>query len=447
MHFVLDESVLNTSATPHIIPRDEHPVSRKQISDNALKVIHRLNEHGYEAYLVGGGVRDILLGQQPKDFDVSTSAHPEQVHALFRNSRLIGRRFKIVHIMFGREIIEVATFRGPAEQTDSKQNSQQHKQSDQGMLLRDNVYGTVEDDVMRRDFTVNSLYYSPKNFCIYDFVGAQQDFASKTLRLIGEPEQRYREDPVRMLRALRFKSKLGFTLEQSAEQGIFEHAELIQNVAAARLFDEVIKLFVCGFGLQIFDDLKASGLFKALLPASARCLEQDPNAALYEQIIRAGLGNTDKRIKADKPVTPGFLYAVLLWPEVARLWQHYQDQGLPEFPALQQASNDAIHQQLATITIPKRFSLMMKEIWEFQIRLRKTRGRWPKQLITHKRFRAGYDFLLLREQSGEKLGGLGDWWTRYQAQHPELVGSAKTSPERSDKRPPQKRRRRPRRPS
>lgn len=435
-----------------VIPRDEHSVSRKLISENALKVIHRLNEHGYEAYLVGGGVRDILLGGHPKDFDVSTDAHPEQVHALFRNSRLIGRRFKIVHILFGREIIEVATFRGPAEQTDdankskTKSNAQQHKQSEQGMLLRDNVYGTLEDDVLRRDFTANALYYSPKDFCVYDFVGGVDDLKAGQLKLIGDPEQRYREDPVRMLRALRFKSKLGFEIEERAEQAIHAHAELIEQVAPARLFDEIIKLFVSGYGANIFTDLDRSGLFASLFPSVAHTLKNASRADYYRRLIKAGLNNTDKRIQADKPVTPGFLYAVLLWPEVDRLWQQYQDEGLPEFPALQTAGHQALQAQLPYITIPKRFSLMMKEIWELQIRLKKTRGRWPKQLLTHKRFRAGYDFLLLREQAGEDLNNLGQWWTQFQAQHPDLVNQARKSDRPASQKPkrrPNHRKRRP----
>ena len=398
----------------NIIERNDHNVSRKLISPNALKVIHRLNAGGFEAYLVGGGVRDIILGQQPKDFDIATSAHPEEVHELFKNSRLIGRRFKLVHILFGREVIEVATFRGSSVQ----ESSASSKQSEQGMLLRDNVYGTIEDDAIRRDFTANALYYSPKNFCVLDFVDALNDMEQKTLRLIGEPEQRYREDPVRMLRAIRFKSKLGFSLEAKTGQAISESASLLQNVAAARLFDEVVKLFLSGYALDIFKDLVDFGLFTSLFPASAHVLESHKDKEFYLAFIQAGLSNTDKRIQQEKPVTPAFLYATALWPEVHRLWQQKMAEGESEFPAMQFASQAAISAQLAYITIPKRFSLMMKEIWEFQIRLKKTSGRWPKQLILHKRFRAGYDFLLLREQAGENLSDLGKWWTEFQVKHP-----------------------------
>lgn len=423
---------MTTSQTiePTVIPRDQHNISRKLISEHALKVIHRLTEKGFEAYLVGGGVRDILLGGHPKDFDISTDATPEQVHALFRNSRLIGRRFKLVHIMFGREVIEVATFRGPAEKVDP--NLQ--KASTEGMLLRDNVYGSMQDDALRRDFTANALYYSPKTFCIYDYIDAMSDIEDRKLRLIGEPEQRYREDPVRMLRALRFKAKLGFEIEEHASDAIKKYASLIENVAAARLFDEVIKLFVSGHGLLILHDLMQYGVFEALFPAVHHTLTSNDKKQFYMTLIEAGVSNTDARIQIGKPVTPAFLYAVLLWPEVDRLWRQHIAEGEPEFPALQHAAHIAIQQQLPHITIPKRFLLMMKEIWEFQIRLKKTKGRWPKQLIEHKRFRAAYDFLLLREQAGENLNGLGKWWTEFQIDNPVPVHAPKgRSNNRNDK--------------
>lgn len=415
-----------------VIARDQHNVSRKLMSPNALKVISRLNNSGFEAYLVGGGVRDILLGGEPKDFDIATDAHPEQVHELFRNSRLIGRRFKLVHILFGREVIEVATFRGAAPVADGKS----HKQSDQGMLLRDNVYGSMEDDALRRDFTANALYYSSKDFAVYDYVGAMADIKSKTLRLIGDPETRYREDPVRMLRAIRFKAKLGFTIEEQASHAIYKQASLIESVAAARLFDEIIKLFVCGKGEAAYYLLREYELFRYMFPAVTHTLDRHDDRAYYEKFIVAGLRNTDIRIQADKPITPAFLYAVILWPEVDRLWQKNMQSGLPEFPALQQASQQAVQDQLPFITIPKRFTLMMKEIWELQIRLKKTSGKWPHQLIEHKRFRAAYDFLLLRELAGKDLDNLGNWWTDFQKKNPV---PARTSEHRSGPRPNRKR--------
>lgn len=395
-----------------IIPRDSHPISRKQLSPSALKVMYRLENSGYKAYLVGGCIRDLLLGIQPKDFDIATDAHPEQVHKLFSNSRLIGRRFKLVHVLFGREIIEVATFRG------SNEGSHAQQQTSDGMLTRDNVYGTIEEDAARRDFTANALYYSATDFNIYDYSGALDDIEQNTLRLIGNPDERYREDPVRMLRALRFSEKLNFDIEQAAEDKIYEHASLMSNVAPARLFDEVIKLFVSGHGRDIFKRLYETKLFHTMFPSVAHVLDKDKSQVSI-QFIEAALNNTDKRILQDKPITPAFLYASLLWPEVRRIWEHkVQIEGLSDFPALQQAGHTAIENQLPSVMIPKRFILMMREIWEMQIRLAKNTSRRASQLVTHPRFRAGYDFLLLREQAGELSPGLGAWWTNYQKTNP-----------------------------
>ncbi|MFT6122220.1 MAG: poly(A) polymerase [Oleiphilaceae bacterium] len=403
---------------PNIIPRDQHCVSRNLISPSALKVMHRLHSKGYEAFLVGGGVRDILLGKQPKDFDISTNAHPEQVHALFKNSRLIGRRFKLVHILFGREMIEVATFRGKSDEQSKKSET---NQSEHGMLLRDNVYGTVEEDAVRRDFTINALYYSPQNFCVYDYLDGLKDIKAQQLRIIGDPETRYREDPVRMLRALRFSAKLNFDIEPNTSDPIIEMAPLLSNIPAARLFDEMLKLFLSGHAVEIFKNLLHYKLFDALFPQVNHTLQTNKQAEHYKQFILEGLKNTDTRIQAEKPVTPAFLYATLIWPEVNRKWQQLQSEGVPEFPALQQASQSAIQNQLAHISIPKRFTLMMKEIWEYQIRLTKTQGRRPFLLIEQPRFRAAYDFLLLREQAGEDVNGLGQWWTTFQVKNPAPV--------------------------
>ncbi len=407
-----------TSLKPHIIPRDQHPVSRKLISISALKVMQRLNESGYDAYLVGGGVRDILLGEQPKDFDIATNAHPEQIHKLFKNSRLIGRRFKLVHILFGREIIEVATFRGSAEQNDGKQ-------SEHGMLLRDNVYGTIEEDAVRRDFTINALYYSTKDFSIYDYVNSLEDIQKRQIALIGDPETRYREDPVRMLRAIRFAAKLDFQIEANTKAPIRSLSSLLSNVPAARLFDEILKLFLSGKGVAIWGLLNEFDLLKPLFPALAHTLQHDERAKYYDNFVRLALRNTDQRIRAEKPVTPAFLYAALLWPEIDRKWQRLQEEGVPRFPALHQATSEALRDQLPHISIPKRFTLMMKEIWELQIRLEKIQGKKPLALIEHPRFRAAYDFLLLREQAGEDLKGLGQWWTDFQVKHPVPVSTRK----------------------
>ena len=395
----------------NIISRDNHCVSRRLLSPSALKVMQRLHEHGFKAYLVGGGVRDILLKQQPKDFDIATNAHPEQVHTLFKNSRLIGRRFKLVHILFGREIIEVATFRGKAEE-------HKEKQSEHGMLLRDNQYGTLEEDAVRRDFTINALYYSPKDFNIYDYVNSLSDIQDKLIRLIGDPETRYREDPVRMLRALRFAAKLDFDIEKKTKQAIIELAPLLGNISPARLFDEVLKLFLSGKAVTVFKALRHYNLFEPLFPNINHTLLHNSKRAFYLAMIEHGLNNTDERVRAEKPITPAFLYATLLWPEVDRRWSQLKGDGIADFPALQQASQQTLSDQVKHISIPKRFSLMMKEIWEFQIRLRRIQGKKPLQLIEEPRFRAAYDFLLLRELAGENCQGLGKWWTEFQVKHP-----------------------------
>lgn len=424
-----------------IIPRDEHPVSRKNISPSALKVMYRLESAGFKAYLVGGCIRDLLLGIQPKDFDIATDAHPEQVHKLFSNSRLIGRRFKLVHVLFGREVIEVATFRGSSESSAAQQ------QTAEGMLTRDNVYGTIEEDAVRRDFTANALYYSATDFQVYDYCEALADIEAKTLRLIGEPEERYREDPVRMLRAVRFAEKLNFRIEENAEQKISELSHLMSLVAPARLFDEVVKLFVSGSGLGIFDRLYGSGLFKSMFPNVHHAITNNAEG-YYLTFIKAALTNTDKRVAQDKPITPAFLYASLLWPEVHRVWQQKMSEGLSEFPALQQAAHQAVETQLSNVMIPKRFILQMREIWEMQIRLVKNTSRRAAQLVTHPRFRAGYDFLLLREQSQEIAPGLGQWWTQYQEENP-VATSSRNRPHGNKRPPPRKRpnnRRNPKRP-
>ncbi|MCG8612776.1 MAG: polynucleotide adenylyltransferase PcnB [Pseudomonadales bacterium] len=391
----------------NIIPRSEHHVSRNDISDHALKVLYRLNKAGHEAYLVGGGVRDLLLHKHPKDFDIATSASPEEVHNLFRNSRLIGRRFKLVHVLFGREIIEVATFRGQHKEDDKHSAS-----SEEGMILRDNVYGTKEEDALRRDFTVNALYYCVKDFSIHDYANGLEDLNKKQLRLIGDPDTRYREDPVRMLRAVRFATKLDFDLEPSTAKPITELADLLAHIPSARLFEEVLKLFMSGHALENFLMLRELGLFKHLFPDADACLDQN-NERDY-RFIEIALKNTDIRIKQDKPVTPAFLYSAFLWLPLQEEWQRSQKAGNSAFPALHLAANKVIDRQTRATSIPKRFGIPMKEIWEMQLRLPKRQGKRAEQIASHPRFRASYDFLLLREQSGENLDGLGQWWTDYQ---------------------------------
>ncbi|GGX85401.1 poly(A) polymerase I [Litchfieldella qijiaojingensis] len=427
-----------------IIPREDHPVSRKLFSEAALKVLYRLHNAGFEAYLVGGCIRDSLLGKAPKDFDVATNATPEQLRDLFRNSRIIGRRFRIVHVRFGREVIEVTTFRGKPGDDHGEHIAHQ---SEHGLLLRDNVWGNIEEDALRRDFTVNALYYNIADFSIHDWADGVRDIESRTLRLIGDPETRYREDPVRMLRAIRFATKLGFRLDADTEAPIRELAPLLLQIPPARLFDEVLKLFLAGHAVDTFHALRDYGLFAMLFPEAYEAMAELPWA---ESLIERALDNTDTRIREERPVTPAFLFAALLWPGVARRMDDIQAEGMPPIPALQAASQQAVSRQLQHISIPKRFSLPMRDIWDLQLRLPKRRGKRAIQTREHPRFRAAYDFLLLREEAGEIDPGLGQWWNAFQnaddhEQHRmlgKLDGSDPSGADNGRKRRPRKRRRR-----
>ncbi len=426
----------------NIIPRDHHPVSRKKISPNAVKVLYRLNNAGFDAFLVGGGVRDIYLNDTPKDFDIATNATPEEVRSLFGNCRLIGRRFRLAHVRFGREIIEVATFRAGHDKVE--ESSVQAATNQEGQILRDNVYGNQQEDALRRDFTVNALYYSVADFSVYDYVGGVQDLEDRLLRLIGDPATRYREDPVRMLRAARFSAKLDFAIESATAAPIEELAPLLLNIPSARLFEEVLKLFLSGQGFRTFSILRELGLFKFLFPGADDLLEA--GAPYAEKLLTAALKNTDSRINANKPVTPAFLYATMLWPEVLQNKTVYTEQGLPPLPATHKAAQIVIEQQIKHTALPRRFSQPMKEIWELQERLVKRQGRRAEALLEHPRFRAAYDFLLLREQSGEQLEGLGDWWTEFQQSDPNhrLKLQEKTSGKSGKPRRPRRPRHRPR---
>ncbi|PPK51260.1 polynucleotide adenylyltransferase PcnB [Marinobacter persicus] len=392
------------------IPRDQHNVSRSMISEPAKKVLHRLNKAGYEAYLVGGGVRDILLGGKPKDFDIATNATPEEVHDLFRNSRLIGRRFRIVHVIFGREVIEVTTFRGNAKDVEDEVGDHEHKTSEHGQLLRDNVYGSQEEDALRRDFTINALYYCIRDFTVIDYANGVQDLKNGLIRLIGDPETRYREDPVRMLRAIRFAGKLGFEIEPETRAPIREMAPLLTNIPPARLFDEVLKLLSAGHGEVTYDLLREYNLLAPLFPETAAAID----AGESDELIRQALRNTDARIARGKSVTPYFMFAAMLWPALQAEWRRRQDHGDPVQPALHGAIARVIGEQVHSTAIPKRFSGPMKEIWELQMRLPRRQGKRAFGTLTHPRFRAAYDFLLVRESAGEIEPGLGQWWTDFQ---------------------------------
>jgi poly(A) polymerase len=393
-----------------------------------------LKSAGFEAHLVGGGVRDLLLGREPKDFDVATDARPEQVKEVFRNSRLVGRRFRLAHVQFGREIIEVATFR--AGQDDQEVDDAGQQQSDEGMLLRDNVYGNIEQDALRRDFTVNALYYNIADFSIIDYANGVQDLESGVLRLLGDPETRYREDPVRMLRAVRFAAKLGFRIAEDTEQPITELAELLSDIPPARLFEETLKLFLGGTAVGSFEKLRQYGLFGQLFPDTDVCLSRLEQEFPLTLVLK-GLQNTDNRIREDKPVTPAFLFAVLLWEPVRQGAAVLEQHDLPPLLALQQSAAEVVSRQVARVALPRRFSTPMQEIWNLQPRFGQMRGKRPQRLLAHPRFRAAYDFLLLRADAGEADPELATWWTEFQQ------GNEAAPPPSTPGRPRRRRRRKP----
>lgn len=395
------------NAQPIVLERGDHCVSRKDISTNALKVLNRLHRANFEAYLVGGGVRDILLGLHPKDFDIATSATPEEIKKLFRNCRLIGRRFRLAHILFGREVIEVATFRA-----NHSAPSDEGKQHASGMLLRDNVYGSLEDDAIRRDFTVNALYYSSDDFTVRDFTGGLADLKKRQLRLIGDPLTRYKEDPVRMLRAVRLATKLGLTIESQTAKPISKHASLMSHVSAARLWDESHKLLLAGHAKDTFAQLMNYQLLPYLLPATDKALKQSTDDQLIT-FINAALDSTDQRTRQDKPVTPAFLYAVFLWQPLLDRQQELQQQGMSYNDAMHKAMGQVITEQAQYISIPKRFALVMRDIWSMQSRL-ENRNHKSFKLLEHPKFRAAYDFLVLRANADEQLNPVASWWTRFQ---------------------------------
>jgi poly(A) polymerase len=401
---------------PVIVPRAEHPISRANISPPALKVLYRLKDAGYQAFLVGGAVRDLLLGLHPKDFDVATDAHPEEVRRLFRNCRLIGRRFHLAHVRFGMEIIEVATFRAAHTEVDEDHGVDEagHRVLDEhGRILRDNLYGSIEEDVWRRDFTANALYYNIEDYSIWDYVGGVPDARARVLRLIGDPGTRYREDPVRMLRAARFAAKLDFTLHPDTEAPLHGLAYMLDSVPPARLFDETTKLMLAGHAGASLDWLVRLGLLRHLMPDVAAALEEAPDSP-GAKLLQLGLENTDQRVRADKSVTPTFLFAVLLWPSILRA------AGVPNGPLpadpqlLLTACDEVLGRQLRRITIPKRFGLPMRDLIMLQTRFERRSGRRALRLLEHPKFRAAFDLLLLRAAAGEADPELAQWWTRLQ---------------------------------
>lgn len=390
---------------PRIIPRNEHHISRKSIDPDALKILYRLKDQGFDAYLVGGGIRDLLLGQTPKDFDIVTNATPEELKKTFKNCRIIGRRFRLAHFYFPGKIIEVATFRGHHTE-EHEEHVSQHRN---GMIVRDNVYGTIEEDVWRRDFTLNALYYNIKDFSLVDFVDAIEDVAKRRIRIIGDPVERYTEDPVRMIRAVRFAAKLNCKIEAKTAKPISEMASLIQHVSPSRLFDEVVKLFHYGHALASFELLQKYEIFAVLFPELSSMLNKK-----YETMLGIALKNTDERINQGKTLSVVFLFSMLLWPAVECHYDRLVSEGMTPYLAMLTAGKEVVRNQNKTVAISKRLLVDIAEIWLLQYRMLQLDKRSIHKVLHSKRFRAGYDLLTLRAEIDKKAKPSADWWTAYQ---------------------------------
>ena len=402
---VFGHKVPASSGEANVIGGNKHGIRRDALSSGSLRTVEALQQQGFKAYVVGGAVRDLLAGLKPKDFDVATNATPEQVRNCFRRSRIIGRRFQIVHVLMGAETIEVTTFRGHHDQ-----HSGSRAQTDgQGRVLRDNVFGSEKDDAARRDFTVNALYYDPTSETIVDYHHGLADLKQKTLRMIGDPPTRYREDPVRMLRAVRLASKLDLSIEPATRESISELAGLLENVPPSRLFDEMLKLLTSGDAVKCLKRLRAEGLHHGVLPLLDVILDQP----LGERFVMLALENTDRRVREGKPISPGFLFATLLWHEVLAKWEALKAGGERPIPALFAAMDDVLDTQSEKLAITRRVAGDIKDIWLLQPRFEQRSGKRPYSLIEQARFRAGYDFLLLRAESGEIPAELGKWWTDF----------------------------------
>ncbi len=409
-------SAMKLVSEPIIYTRDQHPISRRNISKNALTVLYGLHKAGYRALLVGGCLRDLLSGETPKDFDVATDATPEQVKSVFRNCRLIGRRFRLAHIHFGRDIIEVATFRA----------DEKGETDDDGLVVNHNTFGTIASDVQRRDFTLNALYYDIADFSIIDYVGAMEDIEEGIIRMIGDPAERYEEDPVRMLRAVRFAAKLGMRIEPETERAITHKKHLLENIPSARLFDETTKLFLSGYALAAYEELRIHDLFGELFPATSQLLKQfeHPQCPQYKNLIKRALKNTDYRLAHNEPVAIGFLYAVILWPLYHEELQQKIDDGVHWHQAIHDTIDDVFREASQRVGIPMRHKSMVRDIWVMQSRLTadKLNKKRMRSVMMHKRFRAGFDFLELRLQTGEShLQKFYDLWVQAQIDMPEAV--------------------------
>ena len=428
---VKDKQGQRDSTEPVVLGPEQHGIDPKLVSANAIRVTSTLQENGFKAFVVGGAVRDLLLGVKPKDFDIATNATPEEVKRLFRRAFIIGRRFQIVHVMFGQDLLEVTTFRGAGATNAPK--------DEHGRVLRDNNFGPQHEDAERRDFTINAMYYDPANQQVLDYHGGIGDIRNKTLRIIGQPEARYREDPVRMLRVVRFAAKLQFTIEPHTREPIPVMAPLINNVPAARVFDEMLKLLMSGHALACLQQLRSEGLHHGLLPLLDVVLEQP----IGMKFVTLALESTDNRVKAGKGVSPGFLFASLLWHQALEKWNAYKAAGESPIPALHLAADDVLDSQTEKLALQRKIGSDMRDIWSMQPRFERRVGKAPYKLLEHPRFRAGYDFLLLRCQSGELEMELGDWWTAFYegdpTQREQLLVTASAAPQGAKrKRPPRR---------
>jgi poly(A) polymerase len=407
---------MNEQPAPTMLARAQHSISRKRISPGALRVMYTLHEAGFQAHLVGGAVRDLLLGGEPKDFDIATDARPEQIRQLFRNCRLIGRRFVIAHVRMGGEILEVTTFRGTGVGADPEDEVDREVDASEGLILRDNVFGTMEEDALRRDFTVNALYYAVADFAVRDYATGLADLEHRQLRLIGDPETRFREDPVRMLRAARLGAKLGFSIADSTERPIGRLAPLLDAIPPARLLDEFQKLFLYGAGEKSYDELVRLRLFEHLFPSIG--IDMDSGRPYADRLIRAALASTDARVAAGKSVTPAFLIAAFLWEPYQHMVAHLPEEREEAFG---DAAEEVFREAGERVALPRRFSQVAREIWELQPRFMTNSPGRARRLLRHPRFRAAYDFLELRAVIDPLLAPVAERWERAQTVAPEDI--------------------------
>ena len=399
------------SQPANIVPRAQHCISRDNISSNALKVLYRLKDAGFSAFLVGGGVRDLLLKRSPKDFDVATDAHPEQVRDLFRNSRIIGRRFRLVHVFYGDENIEVSTFRANViEQT----RPYAQKDTETGMIFRDNAYGTIEEDAWRRDFTINALYYNISDFSVVDYMNGMEDIKNRLLRMIGDPSQRFHEDPVRMLRAIRLSAKLDLDIESAMESVLIALPNLLKHVPPPRLFDECLKLFFEGNAFVTYQKLVHYRYMDALFPQTMHALRSSFHHHINEKLIMQALHATDQRLQNNDSVNPGFLLAVFLWPVLRARIEKIKNKKNKFYLQLHQIIHDVMRTQLQSVMIPKRLQFIMQTIWMQQFYLEKRRKSRVLTVFSNRYFRAAFDFMALRVTSGEITSEIYDWWKAFQ---------------------------------